>query len=205
MLRRSRTVIGTLNTAVRAALAAVDAAEERTIPLPTGDGVAIALLDEPAYDVHVRLALELLRLVDSANLDAPDTSRQFQIRVGVNENVDNVVTDINGRRNVAGAGVSTAQRIMDQADGGQILVGESVYEILRHREFYKSRFRSYEARDKHNSVFRVFQYVEDNRQGLNRSEPSAFSSRRESDPKLTLFAAFFIADARAHRSFFLAA
>lgn len=54
--------------------------------------------------------------------------------MGINTNADNLVTDINGARNLAGAGINIAQRVMDSADGNQILVSHSVYDTLRDRE-----------------------------------------------------------------------
>ncbi len=102
--------------------------ENNTIFIPTGDGIAIALIDVPGFDLHLQLALEILRLIASYNSGTTDPTRQFEVRIGINENIDNIVPDINGRRNVAGAGISMAQRIMDKADASQILVGQTVYE-----------------------------------------------------------------------------
>lgn len=48
--------------------------------------------------------------------------------------MNNIVFDINGHRNVAGAGVNLAQRIMSPADETQVLMGQPVYEVLMHRE-----------------------------------------------------------------------
>ena len=85
--------------------------------------MCIALVDIPRpFDVHLTLALTLLRHVDQHNASTIDESRRFQIRIGIGENIDNIVTDVNGRQNVAGMGISTTQRVMSLADGGQIQI-----------------------------------------------------------------------------------
>ena len=82
----------------------------------------------PGLDSHLSLALRIVAAVAEHNRDESSPMRKFDVRLGINENVDNVLADINGRRNVAGDGISMAQRIMDKADGGQILAGASVHE-----------------------------------------------------------------------------
>jgi hypothetical protein len=100
--------------------------------------------------------------------------RVFQVRVGINANLDNLVTDINGRRNIAGAGISLAQRIMSTADERQIMVGQVVYETLRHRERYMYAFRPYHATVKHNLSLPVFQFIDPSLSFLSSERPSMF-------------------------------
>jgi Adenylate and Guanylate cyclase catalytic domain len=87
--------------------------------------------------------LAILNELKDRNSKAHDEMRQFEVRIGLNENVDNRVVDINGRPNVAGAGINMAQRVMSPADGSQILIGAAVYETLRHRECYMNTFREF--------------------------------------------------------------
>ena len=90
----------------------------QSILIPTGDGICIALIDVgDEYDIHLRVALDILALIDKHNSETPDDMRKFEVRIGLNENVDNLVTDINGNQNVAGMGINMAQRTMSQADG----------------------------------------------------------------------------------------
>src|SRR5205814_2001779 len=143
--------------------------QESMIFLPTGDGLCIALID-PAlpYDIHVRIALGIIGKIEEHNVNASDETRKFQIRMGLSENFDNLITDINANQNVAGAGINTAQRVMDTADAGQLLVSATVYELLRHREKYQRWFRPYTATVKHGVKLPVYQLVADGRQpGLN--------------------------------------
>src|SRR5665647_3325223 len=158
-------VVEMLNTTVISALEAVSVSLDQTILIPTGDGIAIALTGDADINVNFRLALEILRLIAKHNATTDDSMRRFEVRIGINENHDNLVVDVNGKQNVAGLGISMAQRIMDKADGGQILVGHSVFEVLRGREKYLSSFRRYEATGKHGITFSVHQFVADDAQG----------------------------------------
>jgi class 3 adenylate cyclase len=127
-------VVATLNDVVIRALQTVDIPAERVVLLPTGDGMALTMIEVSGFDAHLQLALCILRVIAGHNSGAADAMRRVEVRIGINENVDSVLPDINGRRNVAGSGISIAQRIMDKADAGQVLVGQSVYEVLRQRE-----------------------------------------------------------------------
>src|SRR5713226_8089092 len=143
-------IISTLNDLVRESVAQFNLAENQLIYLPTGDGICVVLLGvESPYDLLLQLSLTLLSRLDAYNQQATDDMRKFQIRIGLNTNVDNVVTDINGKRNVAGAGINLAQRIMNTGDGNQVLVGESVFETLRYREKYMQSFKTSSTTAKH--------------------------------------------------------
>lgn len=196
-------VVATLNDVVIKAMEDTGVSSGSRVLLPTGDGIAIALIDVAGIDIHLQLALEILRLIAAWNSDTSDPMRQFEVRIGINENIDNIVLDINGRRNVAGAGISMAQRIMDKADGGQILLGSSVYEILRQREKYLSSFRGYNATGKHGVKFSVYQFLSKNTRGLNVAVPSAFAVHKAEPLKLTKLVAYFIAHAERNREFLL--
>jgi hypothetical protein len=173
------------------------------IYIPTGDGMCIALLNvSDPVDAHMQIALEILLRVEKHNSDSPDRMRQFKVRIGINGNDDNVVNDINGRRNVAGSGISDAQRIMDMADGGQILVGHAVFKALNPREKYMTKFKPYEAHVKHGEILRIYQYVEESHPGLNTEVPSVFRKKEQPEPKMTKFAAYYFAHAVKLREIF---
>ncbi len=195
-------IVGVLNGLVLEAVDSQKVSKEEVIYIPTGDGMCVALLNvtEP-FDVHLQIALNILSSVTKHNAQAPDEMRKFQIRVGINENVDNLIDDITGRKNVAGAGVSLAQRIMDKADAGQILMGQTVFESLNQREKYMSKFRPHEATVKHGQKIRVYQYVQEGLLGLNTLPPSIFIPRVQEEPKLTKFAAYYFAHAIKLREF----
>ena len=167
-------IVGVLNQLVREAVEAQNLDKEAVIYIPTGDGMCIALLNvnEP-FDAHMQIALNILSVVHKHNEKALDKMRQFETRIGVNKNADNRIVDINGRPNVAGAGISMAQRIMDKADAGQILVGVSVYQELVQRENYMHDWRCFEAEVKHGDKVQVYQYVNKKALGLNADIPGA--------------------------------
>ena len=194
-------IVEALNAVVRNSLAALKVPQENTVLLPTSDGIATALIDVQGVDVHLRLALHILRLVAEHNCSTSDAARRFEVRIGINENIDNVLEDINGQRNVAGAGISMAQRIMDKADGGQVLVGATVHDTLRQRERYMASFRAFTARGKHGTTFTVYQFVSKDPPGLNVSVPSVFVTKKREPEKLSRYVAYYLAHAIANREF----
>jgi hypothetical protein len=177
-----------------------------TIFLPTGDGVCIAMVDPNfSYDVHIVLSLEILKNIASYNKLTKDKTRRFSVRVGIAENVDNLITDINGKRNVAGAGINTAQRVMTLADGGMILASANVYESLRHREKYLFSFMRFNGQVKHGNRINVYQFIEQGHSGVTVTTPNAFVSAKQirpKDSKLTKIQAHIIAHAIKHEAFF---
>jgi len=195
-------VVNKLNELLVTGLSHVQLQEPQRTLIPTGDGVAIALFNV-SYDTHLILALELLKLTQIHNDATADKMQQFSIRVGLNENVDNVIQDVNKHRNVAGTGISMAQRIMDKADGGQILVGETVFQALSPRERYMSKFRRFDTFGKHGVSFAVYQFQSDGCLGLNVDTPMVFLTPATEKPKLSKFAAYYIAIAAANREFLL--
>jgi class 3 adenylate cyclase len=189
-------IIAALNTIIRAALAAQVLPAENILLLPTGDGLCIALIEvDTPFDVHILLALRILALLHAYNEETTDAQRRFDVRIGIHAHVDNIITDIRGGNNVAGAGINSAQRIMDLADGGQILVSQSVYESIRHRELYMNRFRAYSAMTKHDQLLSVYQFIDPGREGLNSDEPLALRSEEMHEPALTRLTAYYLAHA----------
>ncbi|HWS71448.1 MAG TPA: adenylate/guanylate cyclase domain-containing protein [Thermoanaerobaculia bacterium] len=167
-------IVATLNSIVRDSLAHFDLTveDERVICIPTGDGLCIAILGaNTPYDAHVQLACEILERI-SAHSAAADPSRRFDVRIGISENTDNVVTDINGRRNVAGAGINVAARVMDVADAAQIVVSQHVYETVAVRERYMNAFRPLSVSVKHGYRLNVYQLITE-RPGLSTVIPAA--------------------------------
>lgn len=196
-------VVATLNDIVIKTLQEMKVPAERTILIPTGDGMAIALIEVTGVDIHLQVALEILRMIANHNSATSDKMRRFDVRIGINENIDNVLLDINGRKNVAGAGISMAQRIMDKADANQILVGHAVYDVLRQREKYFTSFRVFSATGKHGIQFAVYQFLSKDSLGLNVDVPSAFAVKKIELAKLTKLAAYYMAHAQKNRDFLL--
>src|ERR1043165_9505132 len=92
----------------------------RLVRLPTGDGMALVFFNSP--EAPVQCAVEISKLLR----DNPE----FQLRMGIHSGPINKVADVNDRANIAGAGINTAQRVMDCADGGHILLSKRTAEDL---------------------------------------------------------------------------
>lgn len=167
-------IIGVLNDIVRKAIHDTKIQEKSRILLPTGDGICIAILDmTDPYDIHVQLALRILELLHKYDSEQEDIMRKFQVRIGVNENTDNLVTDVNGNRNVAGAGITLAQRIMDQAEGGNIFIGQTVYNHLNQREKYLAKFKRFVVPAKHDRNLEIYLYLDPTIESINSLEPKS--------------------------------
>ena len=103
------------------------------ICLPTGDGMAIALLhkDQAAGSWASALFSLLDRLVRWAK-------HHGKLRVGVHTGTVLVIADINRRPNICGASINDTQRIMDAAHPNQVLFSADAY-----REYVGSHSGSY--------------------------------------------------------------
>src|SRR5947207_2942750 len=94
--------------------------EETRIAIDTGDGAAICFMGDPE------------EALDSAMLlrDLLTHRRAFTVRIGLHMGPVRVVSDINERVNVVGDGINVAQRIMDFAEGNQVLVSRAYYDVI---------------------------------------------------------------------------
>ena len=93
--------------------AVVEAArDQHVVRIPSGDGMALAFFDRCSNPL--RCACELA--------DKIDRDGSFSVRMGIHTGEVTRLLDINGRENVSGEGINTAQRVMDFGDGGHILM-----------------------------------------------------------------------------------
>ncbi len=92
----------------------------KLVRLPTGDGMALAFFTRT--DAPVRCALAISKALKK--------HPQLRLRMGINSGPVDQVADVNDRPNVAGAGINLAQRVMDCADAGHILIAKRVAEDL---------------------------------------------------------------------------
>src|SRR5437762_642189 len=122
-VNEQRALIEGLNDIVRAT-DEFQAAETtgRLIKIPTGDGMALVFYQSP--EAPVDCALEIRRALK----DYPE----LRLRMGVHSGPVSGVIDLNGKANVAGAGINMAQRVMDCGDAGHILVSKRVAQDLEH-------------------------------------------------------------------------
>lgn len=88
--------------------------------LPSGDGAAVILWETAAG--HPRLEVSAIVLGGTLLRWAHDQQPEVGLRCGINAGQLDTVTDPYGDFNVCGAPINDAQRIMDAAVGGQMLV-----------------------------------------------------------------------------------
>src|SRR6266480_2866114 len=94
----------------------------KLIRLPTGDGMALVFFNSPEAPVYC--AIDVAKKVRE--------HPKLRLRMGIHSGPVNQVRDVNDRINVAGAGINTAQRVMDCGDAGHILLSWHVAENLKH-------------------------------------------------------------------------
>jgi TolB-like protein len=92
----------------------------KLIRLPAGDGMALVFFNSP--EAPVQCAIEITKKLKQYS--------QLKLRMGIHSGPVNEVRDVNGRANVAGAGINIAQRVMDCGDAGHILLSKRVAEDL---------------------------------------------------------------------------
>src|SRR5215212_4162438 len=103
-----------------------EASDEQLVRLPTGDGMALVFrhsAEEPA-----RCALDIA--------EALRKHPELPGRMGIHSGPVSEVTDVSGRTNIAGAGINTAQRVMDCGDAGHILLSQHVADdLIQYRQW----------------------------------------------------------------------
>src|SRR6266513_441138 len=116
-----RKLFGLLNEIVRntSQFRAAEAAS-KLVRLSTGDGIVLAFFT--TVDVPVRCALEISRKLRE--------HPALKLRMGINSGPVDQVSDVNDQRNITGVGINMAQRVMDCADAGHILLSRRVADDL---------------------------------------------------------------------------
>ena len=92
----------------------------RLLKIATGDGMALVFYTSPEAPAHC--ALEISRALKE--------HPRLNVRLGIHSGPVSGVVDVNGRPNLAGAGLNIAQRVMACGDAGHILVSKHVAEDL---------------------------------------------------------------------------
>jgi TolB-like protein/class 3 adenylate cyclase/Flp pilus assembly protein TadD len=97
-------------------------AEGTVMRLPTGDGGALVFRKNA--EAPVLCALEIGRELKS--------HPELPVRMGIHSGPVNEVADLSDHKNIAGAGVNIAQRVMNCGDAGHILLSKHVVDDLEH-------------------------------------------------------------------------
>jgi len=95
-------------------------AEGKLLAVPSGDGGALVFRNSP--EAAALCAMEISEHLKN--------NPELRVRMGIHSGPVNEVTDVSGNRNVAGAGINMAQRVMDCGDAGHILLSKHVAEDL---------------------------------------------------------------------------
>src|SRR4029434_365336 len=102
-------------------------AEGKLLRLPTGDGGALVFRNNS--EAPVLCAMEISRQLKK--------HPEVRVRMGIHSGPVNEITDLNEQANIAGAGINIAQRVMDCADAGHILLSKHVAEDLEQYAHWK--------------------------------------------------------------------
>jgi len=134
-------------------------AEGKLLAVPSGDGGALVFRN--SHEAAALCAMEISEHLKN--------NPELRVRMGIHSGPVNEVTDVSGHRNVAGAGINMAQRVMDCGDAGHILLSKHVAEDL---EQYP-RWRPYlhqlgECEVKHGMKISIVNLVAD---GVGNAEP----------------------------------
>ena len=140
----------------------VDLETRERVVIDTGDGAAIAFLDDPERALFAAIAIF-------------DAVGELPVRMGINLGPVYLSKDINGQDNVIGDGINVAQRVMSFAQKGELLVSRSFYEVvLLLSGDYVSMFQSRGSQaDKHNRSHEVYAVSEAVRVGRRMAEAQA--------------------------------
>src|SRR6266496_1647634 len=115
--------------------------ENRLLKIAAGDGMALIFYHSP--EDPVECALEISRSIKEQHSN-------LRLRMGVNSGPVSGMVDLNGRANVAGAGINMAQRVMDCGDAGHILLSKRVAEDLEQFKHWRPHlYRLGECEIKH--------------------------------------------------------
>ncbi|MEO9363526.1 MAG: ATPase domain-containing protein [Nitrososphaera sp.] len=130
--------------------------EDKRFVLPTGDGMAIGFLLNPA--LPLKLSIELHRGLSEYNRHK-SAEDQIGVRIGLSSGPVFVVSDIMDKQNVWGPGIILARRVMDLGDSGHILLGEKMAEELmslneEYRQIIKLVSANYQI--KHGQIIKVY-------------------------------------------------
>src|SRR5205807_7486954 len=99
----------------------------RLIKIPTGDGMGLVFYTSP--EAPAQCAVEISRALKE--------HPRLLVRMGIHSGPVSGVVDVNGRPNLAGAGLNMAQRVMACGDAGHILVSKHVAEDLEEYEHWR--------------------------------------------------------------------
>jgi TolB-like protein len=168
-LNQQRTCVEALNRLVRQTREFRNAeAEGKLVRLPTGDGMALVFYGAP--EAPAECAVEIGCTIKQET--------DLQVRMGIHSGPVSNIVDVNERRNIAGAGINMAQRVMDCGDAGHILLSKRTAEDLEHSGKWQAYLHPIgDCEVKHGVTLSVVNLYADN--VGNRALPSKLKQARE--------------------------
>jgi TolB-like protein/tetratricopeptide (TPR) repeat protein len=161
----------------------------KLVRLPTGDGMALAFFT--SLDAPVRCALEISKALKNYP--------KLPLRMGVHSGPVDEVIDVNDRSNVAGAGITVAQRVMDCGDAGHILLSKRIADDLgQHSQWQPHLHDLGECKVKHGMKIGLVNLYTDELgnsaipEKLKQEEQSTVGQRSSNRRKLALAALAFV-------------
>lgn len=133
-------IIGTMNQVVRLALNEQGLDVDDVILLPTGDGMCIAIMNQGARNTHMEIAEAIRAFVAHYNRQKVGSPCAFDLHIAVDEGKDTLIQDITGRRNLIGAGINRAARLMSTCNAGEIVISSVIYENISRLAKYKGLY-----------------------------------------------------------------
>ncbi|MGO8672735.1 MAG: AAA-like domain-containing protein [Capsulimonadaceae bacterium] len=129
------------------------------IGLDTGDGMALVFFRDPL--APLQCAVEIARGLSE--------HRHLILRMGIHSGPVSRTTDLNGRENVTGSGINTAQRVMDSGDPGHILLSSASAEVAREFDAWAGFLHDLgECEVKHGRRVHLYSFIMDT---IGRPEP----------------------------------
>lgn len=147
--------INQLNSIVKNSKTFSERDVDRTIVLPTGDGMVIGFVkscQQPCY-----LAFEISKALKEYN-KKKDDKHQIKLRIGLHSGAVFKVTDINGKENICGNGVIVARRVMDLGKTNHILASDVIAKELKKLspELDRMIFKVGNCEIKHGEVINIY-------------------------------------------------
>src|SRR3984893_12246220 len=146
-------------------------AQGNLLRLPTGDGGALVFRTSP--EEPVICALEISKALKN--------HPELRVRMGIHSGPVRNVTDLDEQANIAGAGINIAQRVMDCADEGHILLSKRVADDLEQYARWRPLLHDLGACEvKHGVMLALFNLYTDD--AGNRVAPEKFRTVGAAEP-----------------------
>lgn len=100
---------------------------DNVIPLSTGDGIAVAILDGGNFDFNKEKLLTLIASFQNWAQDQTTDANDVALRIGVHMGKVEIIKDIADKTNICGHTINQTQRVMDAANPRQTLFSEEVF------------------------------------------------------------------------------